>query len=161
MLAYAHRPATKDVDAIFHGSASTIRKYAAEIAHDYGWPEDWLNDGVKGFLSHRDNEPGIKKLFRSYPGNHERFGNVGLRVMQDAYLAATAEHSALEYDLDVPEWTEHQGNELHRPHFGSKFENLKATLIAESPLSFRRRLLFVSANALDRASMHADRSPIR
>jgi hypothetical protein len=84
-----------------------------------------------------------------------------LNPIQDAYLAATAEHLALEYDLDVPEWTEHQGNELHRPHFGSKFENLKATLIAESPLSFRRRLLFVSANALDRASMHADRSPIR
>jgi hypothetical protein len=81
-----------------------------------------------------------------------------LDPVRDAYLAATAEHLALEYHLDVPEWTEHQGNELDRAHFSGGLEDLKAILIVESPLAFRRRLLFVSANALDRASMHADRT---
>lgn len=81
-----------------------------------------------------------------------------LNPVRDAYLAATAEHLALEYHLDVPEWTEHQGNELDRAHFSGGLDGLKAILIVESPMAFRRRLLFVSANALDRASMHADRT---
>ncbi|MNU47202.1 hypothetical protein D3C71_360840 [compost metagenome] len=83
-----------------------------------------------------------------------------LNPVRDAYLAATAEHLALQYDLEVPEWTEHQGNELDRAHFSGGLESLKAILIVESPMAFRRRLLFVSANALDRASMHADRTPL-
>jgi hypothetical protein len=70
--------------------------------------------------------------------------------LRDAYLAAVAEHLAKSYRLPVPEWTETQGNDLHQPFFAGGLESLKAILFAESPTAFRRRLLFVSKNALSR-----------
>jgi hypothetical protein len=69
-------------------------------------------------------------------------------ALRDAYLAAVAEHLAKSYGLTVPEWTETQGNELHKPFFAGGLESLKGVLVAESPTAFRRRLLFVSKDAL-------------
>jgi hypothetical protein len=71
-------------------------------------------------------------------------------ALRDAYLSAVAEHLARSYGLPVPEWTETQGNDLHRPFFAGGLESLKGELLAESPTAFRRRLLFVSKNALSR-----------
>jgi hypothetical protein len=53
-VAYAARPATRDVDAIWEPS-SEVRAAAARVAarHD-DIPEDWLNDSVKGFLPGED-----------------------------------------------------------------------------------------------------------
>jgi len=48
-LVYDARPSTKDVDAIFQ-PADIIREAAREIANEYELSDDWLNDGVKGFL---------------------------------------------------------------------------------------------------------------
>ncbi|HEX5497115.1 MAG TPA: DUF6036 family nucleotidyltransferase [Mycobacteriales bacterium] len=50
ILAYDARPATRDIDGIWHPS-SEIRTAVARITarHDDLEP-DWLNDGVKGFL---------------------------------------------------------------------------------------------------------------
>jgi hypothetical protein len=75
--------------------------------------------------------------------------------MASAYLAAVAEHLALQYKLTIPSWVNATNRFLHRPYFSGGLESLKATLLVESPAAFRRRLLFVSANALSRASMHA------
>ena len=49
-LVYNARKATRDVDAIFEPS-QFIRRAAAKIAIQRSLPEDWLNDGAKGFLS--------------------------------------------------------------------------------------------------------------
>ncbi len=43
---------TKDVDAVF-APKSVVYQAAAEVTRDYGAPEGWLNDAVKGFLSPR------------------------------------------------------------------------------------------------------------
>jgi hypothetical protein len=50
VLAFNARLSTKDVDAIFK-PPQIFREAAIEIARAMGLPEDWLNDGVKGFVS--------------------------------------------------------------------------------------------------------------
>jgi hypothetical protein len=73
-----------------------------------------------------------------------------LSPVKDAYLAAVAEHLALRFKLPVPGWVDDPDRFLKRPFFAGGLESLKATLLVESPLAFRRRQIFVSANALSR-----------
>jgi hypothetical protein len=51
-LAYAARASTQDVDALFR-PARQVREAAARVATRAGVRPDWLNDGVKAFLSER------------------------------------------------------------------------------------------------------------
>ncbi len=71
-------------------------------------------------------------------------------ALQDAYLAAVAEHLAERWRLTCPDWVNGEGRFLHRPFFAGGLENLKATLLVESPVAFRRRMIFVGADALGR-----------
>jgi hypothetical protein len=68
----------------------------------------------------------------------------------DAYWAAVVETLCREAGLPPPEWTESSRCYLHTPWFAGSMENLKAILLAESPVAFRRRNLFVSGNAMSR-----------
>ena len=71
-------------------------------------------------------------------------------AVHDAYLAAVAEHLALRSALPVPQWVDEPHRFLVKPFFAGGLETLKAILLVESPLAFRRRQIFVSANALSR-----------
>jgi hypothetical protein len=71
-------------------------------------------------------------------------------AVHDAYVAAVAEHLARVYGLQIPEWSETHGNGLSEPFFAGGLQSLKGVLVAESPTAFRRRLLFVSKDALSR-----------
>lgn len=68
----------------------------------------------------------------------------------NAYWAAVVETLCREAGLTPPAWTESSRCYLSRPWFAGALENLKAILLAESPVAFRRRNLFVSANAMVR-----------
>jgi hypothetical protein len=50
VLAHKARVSTKDVDAVF-APKNEVYAAASEVTREYGAPEGWLNDAVKGFLS--------------------------------------------------------------------------------------------------------------
>lgn len=52
VLAYNIRPMTHDVDVLIltPPEASDVREFAKQVAKEFSWPEDWLNDGAKGYL---------------------------------------------------------------------------------------------------------------
>lgn len=70
--------------------------------------------------------------------------------IQDAYLAAVAEHLSIKWGLTCPKWPHQKNRFLHKPYFASGLENLKATLLVESPTAFRRRMIFVGRDVLYR-----------
>jgi hypothetical protein len=76
MLTLNYRVATKDVDAVFEKDKDFVRKIAAQIAEEFGWDEDWLHDGVKGWLSAAESDPAAKVFIGTYPSEDEP----GLRV---------------------------------------------------------------------------------
>lgn len=52
VLVYEARESTRDVDVIILAprEAGMVRELAQVVAGERGWPNDWLNDGAKGFL---------------------------------------------------------------------------------------------------------------
>ena len=68
----------------------------------------------------------------------------------DAYLAAVAEHLAFRHRLVPPAWSRQPQRFLRRPYFPCGLESLKAILIVESPVAFRRRMIFVGFDPLCR-----------
>jgi hypothetical protein len=78
VLAFTARLTTKDVDALFQ-PAQTIRELAYRIADEQHLPADWLNDGVKGFISARHE---------TTPGNLPQFPHLRLTMPVPEYLLA-------------------------------------------------------------------------
>jgi len=71
----------------------------------------------------------------------------------DAMLGAMGEHLARRWDLRLPPWIDQPERFLKEPCFPTPLEGLKPMLIAQSPLAFRRRLIFVEREPLSRARM--------
>jgi hypothetical protein len=63
VLGYNARQSTHDIDALFlpPPEAYIIRGWANVIAHEYGWPNDWLNDAAKGYLMGVSSGPVLLK----------------------------------------------------------------------------------------------------
>lgn len=78
---------------------------------------------------------------------------------EHAALGAIGEHLARRWNLPIPTWTDNPSRFLRRPYFTTTLEGLKALLIAESPIAFRRRLIFTEAEPLRRARMPTDPQP--
>jgi hypothetical protein len=104
---------------------------------------------LANFLDEFYAVPNAQALAHTPPWLAQQCGEFG-RV-QDAYLAATAEELARNYQLSGPVWTADDSRKLHRPWFASPLAALRAVLLLESPPAFRARKLFVSENALARA----------
>src|SRR5689334_2365462 len=78
VLAFTARLSTKDVDALFQ-PAPLIRDLARRIGEDQGLPSDWLNDGVKGYVSSRHE---------TTAGNLPQFPHLRLTMPVPEYLLA-------------------------------------------------------------------------
>ena len=75
MLLFDWRQATRDVDAVFEADKADVRRLATNVADALHLPANWINDGVKGFLSAMDRT--ATGLFATYPSESEP----GLRVL--------------------------------------------------------------------------------
>lgn len=84
VLSFDWRQATRDVDAVFEADREIVRRLVAEIAAERDWPQNWLNDGVKGYLSPAD------RIARHFHGAFPSDDEPGLRVFTaaPAYLFA-------------------------------------------------------------------------
>ena len=60
-LVFDARASTRDIDAFFRPAAE-VRAAARAVAAAAGLPGDWLNDAVKGYLSHREDFRGYLDL---------------------------------------------------------------------------------------------------
>lgn len=78
VLAFTARLTTKDVDALFQPT-QIIRELARRIAGEQHLPADWLNDGVKGFVSARHE---------TTAGNLPQFPHLRLTMPVPEYLLA-------------------------------------------------------------------------
>lgn len=66
----------------------------------------------------------------------------------DAYLAGMAEAVALEMGWEIPAWTDDANRVLRTPYFGNAPGGMRIPLLAESPVPFRKRNIFVDAEAV-------------
>jgi hypothetical protein len=71
----------------------------------------------------------------------------------DATIGGIGEYLARRWKLNIPPWTEQPARFLKQPYFPTPIEGLKPLLIAQSPLAFRRRMIFVEHEPLRRARM--------
>ena len=78
VLAFAARVSTKDVDALFQPTL-LIRDAARRIGEEQSLPVDWLNDGVKGYVSSRH---------QITAGNLPQFPHLRLTMPVPEYLLA-------------------------------------------------------------------------
>lgn len=67
MLVSNFRIATADVDVVAAHDQEFLDSAAQLIAARHGWPPDWLNDGVRTYLSPRVAGFAQHTLFRTYP----------------------------------------------------------------------------------------------
>jgi|HubBroStandDraft_6_1064221.scaffolds.fasta_scaffold532520_2 hypothetical protein len=67
MLVSNFRAATADVDAVAAHDQAFLDQAAQTIAARRGWPRDWLNDGVRTYLSPLVEGFEHHTLFRTYP----------------------------------------------------------------------------------------------
>lgn len=78
VLAFTARLSTKDVDALFQPTP-LVRELARRIGVEQQLPADWLNDGVKGFVSSRHE---------TTVGNLPQFPHLRLTMPVPEYLLA-------------------------------------------------------------------------
>lgn len=61
------RNSSWDIDAVATPDQSFIREAAHVVAERHGWSADWLNDGVKTYLSPIAEDLKAHELFATYP----------------------------------------------------------------------------------------------
>jgi len=70
------RVGSEDVDAVAIADQDFIDRAARAVATRHGWPDDWLNDGVRTYLSPTVEGHAAHELFATYPDETKP----GLRV---------------------------------------------------------------------------------
>jgi hypothetical protein len=72
-------------------------------------------------------------------------------AFQDAYVGAVGEHLARRWGLGIPAWADDARRFMDEPSFPDHMELAKPVYLRDSPIAFRRRLIFTEAEPLRRA----------
>lgn len=78
--------ASDDVDAVATTDQPFVHRIAEAIAERRGWPKDWLNDGVRTYLSPSADVPDDHLLTGTYPS--ERQPGIRVYVPTPEYMLA-------------------------------------------------------------------------
>ena len=116
-LAFDMRTATRDVDAVIQSHHSFVRNAVREIAAEYDWPENWFNDGVKGFISTSEQ----LRLMQDFQGSQH--GGLRVHVPTPEYLLAM---KCMAMRIDDPDAS----------HDVADIKNLARLLHIETPEAF-------------------------
>ncbi len=107
--------------------------------------QNWV-DAVSEFLD---------EFYMSGPAERQRMIGEEPRptgvAFQDAYIGAVGEHLARRWGLEIPAWADHPDRFLNEPSFPEYMELAKPVFLRDSPIAFRRRLIFTEAEPLRRA----------
>ena len=114
----------------------TLKETKEKIVADPRWWKIHFFDFVDDFRAHRD----LNALIEPFELSDDK---------TDALLASMAESLCHELNLEAPLWVR-EIPACRQPYFVAGLENLKATAIAQSPLRFRIRKIFVLENFLER-----------
>jgi len=115
---------------------NSLKQTKEQIRHDQAYWSIYLMDFVDDFRRHKS----VHALVEPFALTDNRF---------DALLASTAETLCDEQRLVPPAWLT-MIPACHDPWFVANMESLKAIALAESPLRFRIRKIFVLENFLER-----------
>lgn len=75
-------------------------------------------------------------------------------AVSDALVGAMGEHLAQRWGLRTPGWVADPARFLRTPWYATRLRSLHPRPTVESPLAFRRRMLFVEREPMSRARMH-------
>ncbi len=121
----------------------SLKMQCAGIASAQG-----LSFALRDFLDRFRESPSLELLSDSPESLEPTLQDGGLA---DAYIAGVAAYLAHENHWPAPSWAAGTSRALRTPYFAAKTPKMKALLLQESPLEFRLKHIFVSANALSRA----------
>jgi hypothetical protein len=148
---------TADVDAsVDGGDHGALMAPAARVAERRGWLRSWLSEAVTvydlldEFLDafYTETDGSIRQAMIG--DEPPRLGD----ERRDAYVGAVAEHLARRWGLRIPPWSAAPWREVSEPWFvGMMGKGLSGLFLVESPIAFRRRLIYTEAEPLRRARM--------
>ncbi|HXX24646.1 MAG TPA: hypothetical protein VEO19_15985 [Terriglobia bacterium] len=97
----------------------------------------------------------LDEFYTSGPAERQRMIGEQPKLMdiafRDAYIGAVAEHLARRWGLEIPAWADDPRRFLNQPHFPEYMGFAKPVFLRDSPMAFRRRLIFTEAEPLRRA----------
>ena len=144
------------ITRIAHAVMDLLRQSREESLNTPGRPDRSHNDHrrVLAAIRNRDETAARQAMIEDEPPALPD-------ARQHASLGGVGEHLARRWGLTIPRWTDHPSRFLHEPYFTTPIEDLKAMLLVQSPLAFRRRLIFTEAEPLRRARMPRPAAPAR
>lgn len=122
---------------------STLAEVTARAAADGDW-ERHLREFLDAFYAHDGREDIQAAMIAADPGLLDA-------ARADAFLGGVGEHLARRWGLPVPRWVRADARHLAEAWFVPDRADMRAFLVAASPVAFRTRLIFTGPDPLQRA----------